>query len=66
MKGAISSRAVPMYWPKKDMALYRFFDFLNFDLEFLKGIQSFKALTGEIYVITNDLGGRQVFMFPEL
>jgi hypothetical protein len=34
--------------------------FYYFDLEFLKGVQSFKALTGEIYVITNGLRGRQV------
>ncbi len=39
------------------------FRFLNFDLEFLTGVQSFKALTAKIYLITNGLRGRQVLMF---
>jgi hypothetical protein len=34
--------------------------FSESDLEFLKGAESFKALTAKIYLITNGLGGRQV------
>jgi hypothetical protein len=33
--------------------------------KFFTGVQSFKALTPKIYLITNGLGVRQVLMFPE-
>jgi hypothetical protein len=37
----------------------------NFNLEFLKGVQSFKALIAKIVLITNTgLGSRQVLMSP--
>jgi hypothetical protein len=37
---------------------------LNFDLEFLKGLLSLKALPAKNYRITNGLRGQQVLMFP--
>jgi hypothetical protein len=34
-----------------------------FDLEFLKGVQSSKALTAEIYLSINELSRQQVHIF---
>ncbi len=42
------------------------FIFLNFHLEFLKDVQSFKVLIAKIFIVTNGLGGWQVLIFPEL
>ncbi len=39
---------------------------LNFDHEFLKGVQSFNTLTAKIYLDTYGLGGQQALMFPYL
>ncbi len=52
----------------KEIPRCRFLICLNFDLEFLKGVQSFKALISQIYIIANesDSRSRQVFMFSEL
>ncbi len=36
------------------------FDFFNFNLEVLKGVQSVMEFTAKIYQITNGLGGRQL------
>jgi hypothetical protein len=47
----------------KGMSRFKFLIF-NFDLEFLKEVQSFKALTAKIYLIINGLGGQQVLMYP--
>jgi hypothetical protein len=41
-------------------------DLLYFDLEFFKGVQSFKALSSKLFLITNGLEGLQVLMFAEL
>ncbi len=38
------------------------FLFSYFVLTFLKGVQSFKALTAKSYLIINSLGGRQVVL----
>jgi hypothetical protein len=40
--------------------------FFYFDLEFQKGVQISKALNAQIFLIINDLRGRQVFTVPEL
>jgi hypothetical protein len=53
-----------MDWPTR-MSRNSFFIF-TFDHEFLKGVKRFKALTVKIYLINDDLRGRQVLMFPEL
>ncbi len=47
----------------KDILLYRFW-FFNFDIKFLKGDQSSKVLTAQIYLIINGLKGRQDFSSP--
>jgi hypothetical protein len=40
-------------------ASYRVLIFLNFDLEYFKGVQISIVLHAQIYLITNGLGGRQ-------
>jgi hypothetical protein len=47
------------YWKglHKEMPCNGFW-FFNFDLEFLKGAQSFKVLTAHMYLITNGLTGQ--------
>jgi hypothetical protein len=51
--------------PKKGHASLYVLDFLNFNLEVLKGVQSVMELTAKIDQITNGWGGRQIIMFPE-
>ncbi len=50
----------------KDMPRYRFLIKKSFDRELLKGVQSLKANTAKVYIITNGLRGRQVYMLLEL
>jgi hypothetical protein len=47
-----------------DIPRHRFFIFY-FAIEFLKRIQSFKALTDTIYLTSNGLRGRQALLLPE-
>jgi hypothetical protein len=47
---------------RKNIPPYQFSIFSNFGFDFLKGVQNSKALTAQIYVITNGLRSRQVFL----